>query len=90
MSALIAKRCAHDSLPFLRGWQAVEKLNLAVGPTFQSVISGPPDGVDRLESLSHILVQRAASADRSRIRPIWRLGERHRPEESVRHGDKRP
>ena len=32
-----------------------------MGPTFQSVISGSPEAVDRLESLSHILFQRPAS-----------------------------
>ena len=35
--------------------QAVEKPNLAVGPTFESVVSALLERVDRLENLSHIL-----------------------------------
>ena len=36
---------------------AIEKLNMGVGPTFQSVISDPSDGSNKLQNLSHILFQ---------------------------------
>jgi hypothetical protein len=65
--------------------QSVEKLNPGVGPTFQSVISGPPRRVDRLESLSHILLQRTARPSSSRdLRKVRRMGDVGLSRDSIR------